>query len=67
MPAFIEYSYAVIGLPPSDATENVRSANELLIATEETTGALGTVSGAMRTVSLAVPTPAAFTPRIFTE
>jgi hypothetical protein len=67
MPALSEYSYAVIGLPPSDATENVRSANELLIATEETTGALGTVSGAMRTVSLAVPTPAAFIPRIFTE
>jgi hypothetical protein len=67
IPALSEYSYAVIGLPPSDATENVRSTNEFCIATEEITGALGTVSGAMRTVSLAVPNPAAFTPRIFTE
>ena len=67
IPALSEYSYAVIGLPPSDATENVRSANELRIATEETTGALGTVSGAMRTFSLAIPDPAALTPRTFTE
>ena len=67
IPAFSEYSYAVIGLPPFDATENVRSAKELRIATEETTGALGIVSGAMRTFSLAIHEPAAFNPRTFTE
>ena len=55
------------GLPPSDATENVKSANELRIATDEMSGALGTVSGAIRTASLATPEPAEFTARIFTE
>ena len=55
------------GLPPSDATENVKSAKELRIATDEITGALGTVSGAIRTASLATPEPAEFTARIFTE
>jgi hypothetical protein len=67
IPALSEYSYAVTGLPPSDATAKVKSANELPIATVEMIGALGTASGAMRTVSLAVPEPAEFTARIFTE
>lgn len=67
IPALSEYSYAVIGLPPSDATVKVNRANELRIATVEIIGALGTVSGEMRTVSLAVPEPAELTARIFTE
>ena len=57
----------MIGLPPSDATVKVNRANEFCIATVEIVGALGTVSGAMRTVSLAVPEPAELTARIFTE
>ena len=57
----------MIGLPPSDATVKVNKANEFCIATVEIVGALGTVSGEMRTVSLAVPEPAELTARIFTE
>ena len=57
----------MIAAPPVDATEYVSRACELRISTAEMTGALGTVYGAMRTDSLSVPEPAAFTARIFTE